>query len=425
MATAKVRSLNVRPLQSADLSFEVAGIIAKQHTDKAQLGSRVRGFDLTSLSTVLDTTVANQPETLLYNPDAIQEFINNNYDFLFSLRNDLLATNLRQAITQREIAHLEKYKHITSISNALKKVYASDNQGKLQRLGDLRQLVEQYKEALDSAYQQTQHDRVVTETVTATDNSGAIESKVFLTPVTMKTEQQQTNTPAGAHVTLAHRIIPQAWRGGDWNDINETPDPTFPSQRTETSNNTRQISRTRNLTYNHPAFENKIQEQRTQLNIQDEMFLHETFSFKVSHMEDIMKKELQVLNQEIAKAQHRFIQTFLFSPISGIVTAVYKDVGESVQPGEPVIRVENDDELLIVGLIQHRGLLTVGQTAQISTTNVYESFKPLNITGKIVAVRGHDSDDDEWDVIIRCSNGNKQVPLNYTFDRETTRVEIN
>lgn len=424
MATAKVRLLNVRPIQSADLSFETAGIIGKQHSVKAQLGERVRGFDLTSLTTVLDATVTNQPETLIYNPDAIQAFINTNYDFLFSLRNDLLATNLKQAITQREIAFLEKYKHTTAISNALKKVYVDNEQGKLRRLEDLKQLVQNYKNALDVAYQQTQYDRVITETVTATDNVGRVMSDVFLTPVTMANEQQVTNTPAGQHVTLAHKIIPQAWIAGGWNDIKETPDPTFKSQRTETNNDLKQISRTRNSNYNHPALENKIQEQRTQLNVQDEAFLHETFSFKVPHIEDIMKKELQIINQEIAKAQHRYIQTFLFSPISGLVTAVYKDVGESIQPGEPVIRVENDDELLIVGLIQYRDLITVGQTAQIATTNIYESFKPINIAGKIVSVRGHDSDDDEWDVVIRCNNTGKQVPLNYNFDRETTKVEI-
>src|SRR6185369_3494786 len=97
------------------------------------------------------------------------------------------------------------------------------------------------------------------------------------------------------------------------------------------------------------------------------------FSFRVPDMSSILQNELNVIDLEILKSQLRFLQTFLLSPISGIVTAVYKDEGEFVQPGDAVIRVENDDTLLLVGVLNCRGGLKPGMEVRVTTTNLYES----------------------------------------------------
>jgi hypothetical protein len=52
----------------------------------------------------------------------------------------------------------------------------------------------------------------------------------------------------------------------------------------------------------------------------------------------------------------------------------------------------------------------------------------VTIKGAVVAIRGHDSDDEEWDVIIRCPNldaaNNPIFPLNYNFDFDDTTIDI-
>jgi multidrug resistance efflux pump len=57
----------------------------------------------------------------------------------------------------------------------------------------------------------------------------------------------------------------------------------------------------------------------------------------------------------------------LVTPINGLVTGVFCDLGDCVQAGQPVMRVENDDEVVIVGTIKFRGVLTVGASASITT----------------------------------------------------------
>ncbi len=44
----------------------------------------------------------------------------------------------------------------------------------------------------------------------------------------------------------------------------------------------------------------------------------------------------------------------------------------------------------------------------------------------MVAIRGHDADNDEWEVVIQIANpqttGGRLLPLNYAFDRDATQV---
>jgi hypothetical protein len=72
----------------------------------------------------------------------------------------------------------------------------------------------------------------------------------------------------------------------------------------------------------------------------------------------------------------------------------------------------------------------VGQTAKV-TTKVFDSSTSLTVAGKIVAVRGHDSEDEEWDVVIRCGNringdpnGVPILPINYNFDYDDTSIDL-
>jgi len=92
-------------------------------------------------------------------------------------------------------------------------------------------------------------------------------------------------------------------------------------------------------------------------------------------------------------------------------------------------RVESDDFVYLVGTVKYRGMLRIGNTVTVSTT-LFEAVgaAPVTVTGEVVAVRGHDSVSEQWDVLIFCENhtaaGDVVLPLNYNFDFESTTVEV-
>jgi len=62
----------------------------------------------------------------------------------------------------------------------------------------------------------------------------------------------------------------------------------------------------------------------------------------------------------------------------------------------------------------------------VETPNRFESGEPARLEGPIVSIRGHDADNDEWEIVIRANNKDAQddyiLPINYTFDRDDVQV---
>ncbi|MGK7958883.1 MAG: hypothetical protein AB4063_27020 [Crocosphaera sp.] len=96
----------------------------------------------------------------------------------------------------------------------------------------------------------------------------------------------------------------------------------------------------------------------------------------------------------------------------------------------PVLRIEDDKDLLLVGLINHRGSLRIGDKATIKTNDLFESGEELEFDNfEVVSIRGHDSDNDVWDVILQGKNpqdgsGRTILPINYQFDKDNVTVEF-
>jgi multidrug efflux pump subunit AcrA (membrane-fusion protein) len=212
-------------------------------------------------------------------------------------------------------------------------------------------------------------------------------------------------------------------KGGSWKDLESESELANASNASLFS----QETITDLVDFKYPLKDEEIALQRIQLEIQDELLKHQLINLKVQNLSKIMNNELRQLELDITKLQNVFLQTLLISPISGLITAIYKDVGETVSAGEPVIRVENDEELLIVGFIQYRGSLKLQQEVTLAT-KIFETNETKEIPGRLVAIRGHDADDDEWDVIIHCSNAenpeDRIIPINYHFDKDTTELFI-
>jgi hypothetical protein len=415
MAQGKVRSLQVRPIQSADLAFDLPGILGKQDQARAKLGQDVIGFDFTvQVLAKLLRRETNDGGRLSWDSNRIRQEMTP--ATLFTLRNEMAEVGLQQIIAQREIAYLQKYKHSAQIVAAVREVYPGEaTTGKVPRLTELRKLAGLHTTEIKTAYESSG-------TVGVNKEIKSISSAVTkLTPIAMKTPPHQIQVrgaaPNSDHNVPETRSIPARFDGTNWVDIT-TPGMTFDSQFTATENVTK------NPEFRHPFLENLIGDQRTQLDLQDELLRHKIAALSAGELASILNKELEVLDHEILKSQLSFANTFLTSPISGVVTAIYKDLGEAVQPGEPVIRVENYDRILIVGLIQHRGGLSLNRPVRITVEKIFESNDRVTIDGTLVSIRGHDSDDDEWDVIIECDNAGRRLPINFNFDRDTTSIAI-
>ena len=138
---------------------------------------------------------------------------------------------------------------------------------------------------------------------------------------------------------------------------------------------------------------------------------------------------MQSIDADVYRLQIAYLNTILMSPIPGLVTGVYKNPGEAVKAGEPVIRVENFSMILLEATLIFRGPILVNQTIVTVETALFgASGPPTSISGVVVAARGH-SDDDQWRLIIHCdknldTNNNPIFPLGYHFDFDDTRVTI-
>jgi hypothetical protein len=408
----KVRSLTVRPIQSADLAFEMPGMISFQDFDKAKLGERINKCDLESeIYRLLNESDQSSglfkfdAESIL---DKLKGFV------LFTLNNRALRAALKQSILVRANAYLEKYSKIKEIEDFYKEIYANSDasKSKIKRLESLRQSHEDKIAELVKKYNELAKKVVID-----------AKSSVKITPLATKTSGHTIGVSSSSHTVPDVTSKPQILKGGSWKDLESEPDLANASNASLFS----QETITDLVDFKYPLKDEEIALQRIQLEIQDELLKHQLINLKVQNLSKIMNNERQQLELDITKLQNAFLQTLLISPISGLITAIYKDVGETVSAGEPVIRIENDEELLIVGFIQYRGSLKLKQEVTLAT-KIFETNETKEIPGRLVAIRGHDADDDEWDVIIHCSNAknpeDRIIPINYHFDKDTTELFI-
>lgn len=438
--TGAIRNLRVRPSQSADLSFNMPGVISFQNYDfdtgigTAHLGKSVKAFDIDNqLYQYLGETLPSDGDIedgarLKYEAGQIRAILmtgqnGNPAPFLFALRNESLAASLDQIVDRRENAFLERYKHAAAISTRLQESYPEI----LARLNNLLTKSQQRFSLLDTEYA---NDGVIIKKgmVTAT--------RTQVPAMAMWNTAISGDSPSGTHLITEvkdkdgnlvqkHEILNTASiprlrdDAGDW----KVPDsPTIESQSSEAA--------TRDEQYSHPRLDNEMTHDQIMVSLHNDLIKQEAASHRVPHIERILRNELDSLDQEIRTLQVNFAHTFLFSPFDGIVTAIYKDVGEGVEPGEPIARVENDHVIYSVGQIQFRGVIHIGQAATIVADDLFETGQVERFSGTVVSIRGHETDNDEWDVIVEFENpvdpdtGRRLLPLNYHFDPETTRIEI-
>jgi hypothetical protein len=185
------------------------------------------------------------------------------------------------------------------------------------------------------------------------------------------------------------------------------------------------------IDYRAPRLECLARNDRAQITLGDEKLANLIYHLNLERLEEVLTNDLASLDTDVNQLQIAYLNTILMSPISGTVTGVYRHPGDPVRPGEPVFRVEDNSDVLIVASLVGGGPISIGSTLQIKTT-LFDSPRSvdsprLEIAAQVVAARGQ-GDGDQWEVIGKVSNldadGNKIFPFGYYFDCDNTEVSI-
>lgn len=180
---------------------------------------------------------------------------------------------------------------------------------------------------------------------------------------------------------------------------------------------------------------------RAKVTLQDQLITELLKWQNATHFKEVSANQLTVVDQQVRIRQLALLETIVLSPIDGMVTAVLASPGDRVVAGQPLLRVESDAKIYLVGTIVYRGFIAAGTaTAKVTTTSALGvPGNQLEFDGTVVAARGNATGEDRWDVVIAVNPpdgklpfGSKNqgfasaygIPLHYTFGTDDTTVAI-
>jgi biotin carboxyl carrier protein len=448
MGSAKVASLNVRPLQVSHLCFETDGILGQS---TAQLGATVTAFDFAGFYAVLGSmpTAAGDPSRLLYDFLQIQSVVGPST--LASLRAEPRKAALDKAISARQNAYFAKYGNAPAIISLMNDFYSpAVIDSKPNRLAILSALADDQANELKAAYTSDNRTGVVKTTNSAlqstTETAGYTSETGSSTQSGSITEYGQSNDESIGIPDVSGTINPPPAGGGTipWS-VNEavnvdldygTSKETSTSNGSSTSNDrstsygsAQELQTIVNTDYGYriPYLESQAQNQRAQISLIDQQFAQFMYGQNLPNLATVFQNELTSIDADVYRLQIAYLNTILMSPIAGTVTGLYKNPGDPVRAGEPVFRVENSSVILLMAKLIYPGRISIGSSVTVETP-LFEQPGPLtSITGDVVAVRG-EREDNQWEVIVSCDNldasANPIFPLGYHFDYDDTTVTI-
>ncbi len=409
--SAKAVSLSVRPSQVSQLCFEVGGILGESNVE---LGSPAPLFDFPAFYGILGSmpAVPDHPARLLYDFLQIQAAVK---PFtLVALRAEANKAALSKAINTRANAFYAKYANATDVIARMRQLYSPTvAQSKPYRLDVLSSISENQMVQLRDAYLADDRTSVVRSTKSCLDSqldsTGKSTSKSgeFLVA-----SEAFPPPPPGAALTIA---------GGDAG-VRED----FQESLSSGSAHEHQTIANTDYGYRVPFLENAAQYERAQISLIDEKFSQFMAGQNLPFLEAVFFNELTMIDSDVYRTQIAYLNTILMSPIQGTVTGIYKNPGDAVSPGEPVVRVENTDVIFLVATVVFRGPVSIGAGLTVTSTLFDSPGPPTSIAGVVVAARGH-QEDDRWEIIAKCNNldaGKPIFPLGYHFDYDNTTVSI-
>jgi biotin carboxyl carrier protein len=410
-SSAKVISLAVRPSQVSQLCFEVGGILGESNVE---LGTTAPLFDFPAFYGILGSmpAVPGHPARLLYDFLQIQAAVK---PFtLVALRAEANKAALSKAINARANAFYAKYANATDVIARMRQLYSPTvAQSKPYRLDVLSSISENQMIQLRDAYISDGRTDVVRTTQSRLDSQLDSTGKSI--------------SKSGSFLVAAEVFPPPApdtaltINGGD-----EGVQEDFQESSSTGSAAEHQIVANTDYGYRVPFAENAAQYERAQISLIDEKFNQFMAGQNLPFLEAVFFNELTMIDSDVYRTQIAYLNTILMSPIQGTVTGIYKNPGDAITPGEPVLRVENTDVIFLVATVVFRGPIPIGAGLSVTTTLFDSAGPPTTIAGVIVAARGH-QEDDRWEIIAKCNNldaGKPIFPLGYHFDYDDTTVVI-
>jgi hypothetical protein len=381
---AKPLSLTVRPLKVSNLCFEVGGILGESFTE---LGAKVFAFDFQRIyKSFRNANIeAVDPERLPFDSHGIDAQtkttpigFHGRPFALAALRAETVKAALNKAILLRENAFITKYgaDPVAAIVNNSKNILPLRGEQIIRIAG----LSDEAKDILNAAYQNDPDRKgVVTTTVTTS-----------------------TLTPHGS--TLTQTFDPPKKLTG-------SSSSKFIPESTEVAFSAQEAQQTKNVDFRVPILENLARDHRVQIDMGHELINWVREAVYLDRLEDVLKNELASIDADVNQMQVAYLNTILMSPIDGIVTGVYKNPGDPVAAGEPVFRVENNDNVLFVAKVVCRGPIVIGSDSNVSDSSMLQVKTTLfdlpdsrvTIEAEVVAARGQ-GEDDQWEVIAKRSN---------------------
>lgn len=392
MTPPKVIRLVSVPKHIANLAFPTSGIL----DSIVDLGTTVQAVSPDDIYPSLGNTDPNNPASLLFTSSAINGFT----QAVAQLRAPQLAARLDSAIASRENSYYQKYQNQSSIAEKLSSVYAGDEftPGKINRLTNLQLLSNIQRDALDAHYAQTGQGQ-------ASPRSTAF---------------WWVDEGSGDH-----QVIDQAQNGGTIGANTKSFDPNGSTLGTTTETQT--VGTTVPLWPNRiPMLENYAVNQRAQISLADQIAACEIQTLAAPNLDQIFTNELKMIDLGVRQLQLAYLDTLLFSPIDGVVTAISQTAGGAVSAGQTVIRVEKNDTIYIAGRVSTRSPINLGQQATVGTTAQFgDPTQQVSITGIVRAAEGRGAE-DQFDIVIECSNisptGGPIIPPRYTFAYDTATI---
>jgi biotin carboxyl carrier protein len=445
MGNAKLVSMIAQPAYASYLGFAIGGIL---DTRQAQLGEVVRDVPHNKFSDYVRAsgTINGDPSRLAGDSQGVMQIA---AQFaLATLRNEELKASLDSAVNTRQNIYFAKYANAASVISTMRAYYyRTSPTAKPNRLNILSDIAQKQAMDLQEAYTEDDRMGVVKATKSCLDSTtrsvgGGTRAGKFYQ------ESVGKSYPAG---TILPKDLPVPWEGapkdGDPAKQNQWINGGYPSHRFTTagtgaarttgvnyeeSNSGGSAVGTQSAThvdyeYRTPFLEAHARNNRAQISLIDQKFESFMFEQNMPHLERIFENELASVDNDVYQFQLALLRSVLVSPLPGVVTGVYKNPGDAVSPGEPVIRVEDNGVVNLVANLVRHGAIRIGDTATVTTTLGGAANAAIPLNGRVTAARGQGSG-GRWEVVIEASNvdlaGNHILPINYCFDAEFTEITL-
>lgn len=442
MDYSNVISMVARPIYRSYLCFEVGGIL---DTCDARLGDHVDGVSYETLCAdvkkatpgvnlgggglggVLRRGRISLDYSRLANADNVMDIVKQ-YTTLATLRNEDRKAALNTAVNTRQNIFFSKYASSSLVIDKMTEYYdIKRSNSKPNRLRALSNIAQQQSASLQEAYTQDQIDPVVQTTTSSTSTTDG-DTERWQSFV-----QESVNEDVNEGASVPHNLT---WPSRDVSPPDQFPYRTATQRWTQgvvTAGKTyEQATRPATTTtsvgneYKTPYLESQAREHRAQISLMDQMFDSFMLGQSIPYLEQIFKNELDNVDNDVYRLQIAFLRSFLFPPLPGIVTGIYKRPGDAVNAGEPVIRIEDNSAVYLVANLVLSSPVAVGANATVKTTLSGGEAPETTVPGIVVSARGQ-ADGGRWEVVIKIDNlngGSLIFPIDYWFDAEYTHVQF-